>query len=49
MEPERKAKVNGHTIAEYYWNGNMVVYVDNTVTNLSWEEALDWSDKVNQK
>jgi hypothetical protein len=29
MTPERKKIIGGYKIEEYYWNGKMVVYIDN--------------------
>jgi len=29
MSPERREMINGVKVEEYYWNGKMVVYVDN--------------------
>ena len=31
MNPTRRAEINGHVIEEFYWNGRMVVYVDNHI------------------
>ena len=41
MRPERKViTVNGHTIEEYYWNGKLVVYVDNHAYVGSYSQAI---------
>lgn len=37
--PKRRKIVNGHKVAEYYWNGKMVVYIDNKIRKLSFEDA----------
>ncbi len=39
MEPERKKEINGHKVEEYYWNRRMVVYVDNHLTEDSFEDV----------
>lgn len=40
MTPDRKKTVNGHTVTEYYWNGQMVVYVDSRKDERTFEQAL---------
>ena len=40
MTPQRSATVNGHKVEEFYWNGRMVVYVDNAKTVESYSQAL---------
>lgn len=40
MNPERKKKVKGHEIHEYYWNGKMVVYVDSKSSELTFDQAV---------
>ena len=40
MTPDRRAIVNGKKVEEYYWAGNMVVYIDNHATDMTFEEAL---------
>lgn len=39
MNPERSKKVGKHTIEEFYWAGEWVVYVDNRSSDLSYEDA----------
>lgn len=38
MEAERKRIVKGHKVEEFYWNGRMVVYVDNCGTPGTFED-----------
>lgn len=40
MEPERKTVIDGHKIDEFYWNRAMIVYVDNILTQQTFEEAV---------
>lgn len=39
MTPDRKKTINGYKIEEYYWAEKMVVYIDNRVTEETFEEA----------
>jgi len=39
MSPEREAVINDHKVQEYYWAGEMVVYVDYQLTEETFEEA----------
>ena len=39
MNPERTKKIGPHTVEEFYWNGKMVVYVDNKTTEETFELA----------
>ena len=39
MTPERKEMIGGHKVEEYYWNGKMVVYVDNKKTEETFAES----------
>ena len=41
MSPERKTTIEGTTVAEYYWAGRYVVYVNNRATDESYEEAIE--------
>jgi hypothetical protein len=41
MTPERSKIINGHKINEYYWAGEFVVYIDNGLTTMSFEEAVE--------
>ena len=41
MTPQRKREINGHVIEEYYWHGEMVVYVDNQLVKESFEKAIE--------
>lgn len=39
MSPERTCTIKGRKIAEYYWAGKYPVYVDNRLTEGSYEEV----------
>ena len=41
MTPERKTIIDGHEIAEYYWTGKMVTYVDHRLWDGTYQEAID--------
>jgi hypothetical protein len=41
MSPERKDTINGKKIEEYYWNGKLVVYVDNHSVDTTFEETCN--------
>lgn len=41
MSPDRKAVINGKTIAEYYWAGEMVVYIDNRLSGMTFDLACE--------
>ncbi len=41
MTPDRKQIVNYKKIEEYYWNGRMVVYVDNQATDETFQQAVE--------
>ena len=40
MIPERSITVNGHLIEEFYWAGEMVVYIDHKLISLSYDNAV---------
>ena len=40
MNPERKKIIDGHKVEEFYWNGEMVVYIDNYATEKTFEEVV---------
>ena len=40
MTPERKTCVGDRKIEEFYWAGSMVVYVNNCLSGLSFEDAV---------
>lgn len=40
MSPERKAKIGGHTVEEFWWAGKRVVYIDNRLTDETFEAAV---------
>lgn len=46
MEADREAVINGKRIAEFYWAGDIVVYVDNRLTEKSFEEACEEAKAV---
>ena len=39
MSPEKTKKIGPHLIEEFYWNGKMIIYVDNKKTNETFESA----------
>lgn len=39
MSPDRKKIIGNVKIEEYYWAGKIVVYVDNHLSDLSFEDA----------
>lgn len=39
MIPERKQVIEGVKVEEFYWAGRQVVYVDNRLTDESFDEA----------
>ena len=39
MSPERKTIIDDTEVEEYYWAGRMVVYIDNRLTNETYEAA----------
>jgi|TARA_R110000765_G_scaffold89285_1_gene170455 hypothetical protein len=41
MTPDRIETVNGKKIEEFYWNGRMIVYVNNTKTEDNFETAIE--------
>lgn len=43
MSPERKTEINGHTITEYYWAGDMVVYVNGRLSPMTYSAACEWA------
>jgi len=45
MQPERKTIINGHTIKQYYWNGELVVYIDHRATDEAYLEAIKRLEK----
>ena len=38
MQPERKKVVDGQKIEEFYWNGKMIVYVDNRLSDKAYDD-----------
>jgi hypothetical protein len=40
MSPDRKKTINGVTVTEYYWAGEMVVYIDNRASGMSFDGAV---------
>jgi hypothetical protein len=38
MSPERRAEIGDKIIEEFYWAGKVVVYVNNFLSNHSFEE-----------
>ena len=41
MEAKRRTTIKGRDICEYYWNGKMVVYIDNKLSSLGFDEAIE--------
>ena len=41
MTPERTEKIYGQLVEEFYWNGRMVVYVNNAKTEGTFDEVCD--------
>lgn len=46
MSPHRTAVVDGKTVKEYYWAGEMVVYVDNRLSGMTFDMACDHLRKI---
>jgi hypothetical protein len=44
MTPERRVFIGDQKIEEYYWNGDMVVYVNNRLFEGSYEDAVIRAD-----
>ena len=40
MTPSKTCLVNGKTIERFYWNGKHVVYIDNLLSEMDFEEAV---------
>ena len=40
MKPKRNEKIGRHIVEEFYWNGKMIIYIDNHISDLSWEKAI---------
>lgn len=40
MSPERACIACGRKVEEYYWNGKLLVYVDNKRTNMTYDQAI---------
>lgn len=41
MSPERKEMVNGKLVEEYYWAGELIVYVDHYAATGRYETVVD--------
>ncbi len=41
MSPDRKKTINGHKVEKYYWAMRSIVYVDNELTQETFEEACE--------
>ena len=41
MDPERKTEIDGHEVAEFYWAGRMVTYVDHRLWDGTYQSAID--------
>ena len=40
MNPARKEYANGQMVEEYYWNGRMIVYIDNKLSGETFDDAV---------
>lgn len=49
MNPERDALINGILVEEFYWNGGMVVYVNNRRSDKTFEEAIKEAEARNAR
>jgi len=51
MEPIRKKIVDGKKVEEFYWNGELVVYVDNELTDKAFDDikSIVKKEKLNKK
>lgn len=41
MSPDNSRTVNGLLIEQYYWNGKMITYIDNTKFDGTFSEAIE--------
>lgn len=41
MTPNRRDKINGHIIEEFYWNGDFVTYVDDRLHWGTFDQARE--------
>lgn len=41
MSPERRKLVAGKFVEEYYWNGNMVTYIHNRLTDAKYDDVTE--------
>ena len=39
MRPDDKMIINGHKVEEYYWAGKKVVYINNRLTEKTFDDA----------
>jgi hypothetical protein len=46
MTPQRKTTIGIYKIEEYYWNGKMVVYVNNKLTEKTYEEVIQYIEDL---
>lgn len=49
MRPDRSEIINGHEVEEYGWHRDMVVYMDAYKWDASYESALAWAKRHNEK
>lgn len=40
MSLEQQTVVNGHLVAEFFWAGNYIVYIDNVLFDGPYEDAI---------
>lgn len=45
MRPDDKMIINGHKVEEYYWAGRKVVYINNRLTEKTFDEACGYLRK----
>lgn len=44
MSPDRVKVIDDHKVEEFYWAGKMVVYIDNQLTDETFERACNRLD-----
>lgn len=41
MTPDKKTKINGHIVEEFYWAGDLVTYVNNWRSRFNYEKTCE--------
>ena len=49
MDAERSVIINGTKISEYWWAGELVVYINNRASDLSFEDACEGAKNTEQQ